>query len=239
MPRMNTLKFLCLCTMAAGFLAFAAPGAMAATIMVEGPEGAEVKIDGESYGRLPWDGPREIDEFASLVLVRLAGHHDYEFELNVQGPDDSAYVQATLLPVDRRTAAVSSLILAGLGQHYEGRPVWGWSFMAAQLAAATVALIAEDQFKNSRNDFERAQLAYDNAIAEDVFREQEALMADAWAEMEDAESLRDAALYGVAGIAILSAIEAWWSAGRLARPQIEFSSLGGERELRLGWGASF
>jgi hypothetical protein len=211
----------------------------AATVFVEGPAGASVEINGESFGELPWDEARELGQGPHFLRVRLSGHLDFESELSVSGDDDNAYVVAELLPLDRNIAAVSSLFLAGLGQHYQGRKIWGWGFMAAQLASVGVAVLAEDQFKSHRADFERAQLAYDNAISEPVFRAEAAKMAAAWTEMEDAETLRDIALYSAVGIAVVSAIEAWWSVGRAIEPLVDVSSVLSERQLRVGLGGSF
>jgi hypothetical protein len=236
---MNRIPFSIVAFAGACLLLPVSKAALAASVFVEGLPDAEVFVDGESMGRLPWDGPRELGEGPHLLRVSLLAHEDFEVELSASGEEDTAFVRAELLPLDRNLAGLSSLLLAGVGQHYEGRTMWGWGFMAAQLASATIALVAEDNFKSHRADFERAQLAYDNAIAEPTFREQSALMDAAWADMEDAQNVRNIALYSMAGIAVLSAVEAWWTVGRAVGPRVELTSFQGEQQLRVGLGGGF
>ena len=236
---MSRLVFVIAASAGACLLLLAPMAALAASVSVEGPPGAEVFVDGESFGRLPWDGPRELGPGPHALRVSLLAHQDYEIELSASEASDTAFVRAELLRLDRNLAGLSSLLLAGLGQHYEGRTLWGWGFMAAQLASTTIVLLAEDSFKSHRADFQRAQFAYDNAIAEPTFREQLDLMEAAWADMKDAEKIRDVALYSMIGIAVVSAVEAWWTVGRAVEPRIEMSSFQGGRQLRVGLGGRF
>lgn len=212
----------------------------AASLFVVGPEDATVQIDGDDFGRLPLSGAIELSEGLYVLRVSHPGYKSYETAVEFLSPDAEVFVEIELLPLEKRVAVVSSLFLAGTGQLYLGRAKLGWSFLTLQLAAVTWAIYAESQFEAASNDYQRATLDYADAIADEDIRAARAAMDSEWSDLESAENSRTAALWSIAGVAVVAALEAWWSFDRLVTPQFD-SHLNelGETEFRLGLRGGF
>lgn len=214
--------------------------AEAARLYVFGTDNATVTLDGDQVGRLPLEGPLDLESGLHLVRVSHAGYRSYETAVEILSPDSEQSVEVWLLPLERRVAVVSSLFLAGTGQLYLGREKTGWTFLALQLAAVSWAVYAENEFQAASTDFERAQREYQESVTDEEIRAARANMDAAWADVNDAEDPRTLALWSIVGVAVVSAAEAWWSYGSLVQP--EFGAVvepGGERFWQLGLRGEF
>lgn|GEM_PF-3261652 len=200
--------------LAIGLLVTAAgPGAgtaQAATLDVTGPAGAEVLIDGQSYGALPLDAPLELPVKQLMILqVRRGGYSTHEQQIYLNEPTTEMVVEIELLPLGRRTAMVSSAILAGSGQFYQGRMTAGWIQMGLQVAAWSSVVYGELTFQNRRDDYEDLNQKYQDALAPSEITRLRDERDTAWNELDDAKTWRNASLGAVALIAAYSVFDAW------------------------------
>lgn len=186
----------------------AAVTAPAATLDLTGPAGTAIKVNGLDLGTLPLARPLTLGPGAYLIEGELRGF--VSFAQTVRLTDDSDQV-ALHLRLDRRsrqTAWTSSVLYAGLGQFYLDKPVRGWFYVAAESAGLLTALAGELQRSNYRRDFLVLQDSYDSTINGDealYYREQ----ADqAYANMEDAEKLRNTGLLVALGAITVSVLDA-------------------------------
>jgi len=182
--------------------------AAAATLEVTGPAGASLVINGRALGFFPLDGPLDLPPGTYTITSELRGHIDYENILVL--PDDDAWQRLTvrLVPLSRRTAWSSNLLLAGLGQHYLGHHTRGWVYNAAEAGGLLVALLAELDRSNLRKDYLDIQDMYDSSInAQDILRfREEALQT--YSDMKDKEDTRNLALLVAGGAIVASVVDA-------------------------------
>ena len=179
--------------------------AFATTLEITGPRGASLEINGRDLGFFPLDGPLELEAGFYLIRSELPGHLAYVNELELLTDVTWQRLTVRLVPLSRKTAWTSNLLLAGLGQHYLGKPVRGYIYNAAEAGGLLVALFAELERSNLRKDYLELQDLYDESInAEEIARFREA--ADqAYSDMKDKEDLRNTGLI-VAGSAIVISI---------------------------------
>lgn len=185
-------------------LALAAP-ADAATLVIDGPAGAAVTLNGEAAGFFPLDGPLELSVGSYEIRSELPGYIPFTATVNLGW--DTAWQQVTvrLIPLSRRTAWSSNLLFAGLGQRYLGQKTRGWIYTAAEAGGLLVALGAEIQRSNSRQDYLKLKDNYDRAINADDIARYKAEAEQAYGDMKDKEDLRNTGLL-VAGSAILVSV---------------------------------
>ena len=205
----------------------------AAELQVTGTPAASIFIDGEPHGLLPMPSAIELEPGVHSIRVQARGYRSHIQQI-VLGDDESASLEIVLTTLHRSNAIGASLLLAGMGQVYEGRPWAGYLFLGAQLAAALTAILAEAQFKDHRDELARAQYAYDQAIRPeemDYWRQQ---TLEEYAKLEDVDTVRDTAVFLIAATAVVSALEAWWHF-----PGVELQASSGDGALRLGLGGEF
>jgi hypothetical protein len=102
-----------------------------------------------------------------------------------------------------------SLVLAGLGQRYEGRPRLGWALTAAEVGGLLTALAGELAVQNHRDDHELAMANYRDALLPADVAFYRAQAVDAWSAADDAGKLRDAAAAVAVGAVVIGVIDAW------------------------------
>lgn len=186
------------------------PDLSAATLLVTGPAGAEVLIDGAPSGTLPLPAPLVLPHGQVMILqVRLPGFVTHEQQVFLLGPTTDLTVNVQLLRMSKRTAVVSSLLLAGSGQFYQGRVNSGWIQMSLQVAAWGSALYGEYQFQNRRDTYEQLDQDYEEALAPSEIAELRDERDAAFSDVEDAKLWRNVSLGAVAAIALYSAFDAW------------------------------
>jgi hypothetical protein len=214
----------------------------AATLMVKGPRGTVVLLDGSQAGVLPLDAPIPLDPGTYSLRCELPGYSPHEEVVDVVDENDDLTITVSMLQKKRSTAALYSLVLAGLGQHYQGHHKRGWTLMGIQVAAVLAAVYGENQFKQHRSDFEDAYRLYQDSIdGTDIAGYRDEANA-AYAKMEDAERVRNTALWMAAATGVFAAVEAW-----IAHPQVVARTVdprvgplsSSDPTLQLGWRLGF
>lgn len=194
----------------AALLLCVAPRAGAATLEIIGPAGAEVVRDGRLIAVLPLSEPLELPHGQLVIIqVRKEGFSTHEEQIYLSTAETAMRIEVDLLSLNRTTAVVSSALLAGTGQFYQGRRKTGAIHLGLQLVAWGSVIYGEYQFKDKRDEFETLDQQYHEAlIADDIARIRED-RDTAWGEMEDAKTWRNASIGAVIAIAAWSAFDAW------------------------------
>ena len=186
-----------------------AAAAPAATLELAGPPGAVVSVNGLELGSLPLDGPLTLAPGTYVVEGELRGHLPYAGTVRLDDDADHARLLLRFDRLSRRTAWTSSVLYAGLGQFYLDKPLRGWVYAVAETGGLLTALAGELQRSNLRKDYVVLKDAYDTTInAGEAARLREAAR-DKYAEMEDAEAVRNAGLVVAAaaiGVSVLDAL---------------------------------
>lgn len=199
-----------LAPLCAALFSLLASAAGAATLDVNGPEGAEVVVDGTVLGTLPLAEPLELPHGRLLIVqVRRAGYitHEEQVYLNTAGTE--MVLEAELLGLSRRTAVVSSALLAGSGQFYQGRQKAGWIQLGLQLGAWTSVVLGELQFQDKRDEYLALDQQYHEAISPheiDLARQARDTARD---DLDVARTWRNVSLGVVVVLAAYSAFDAW------------------------------
>ncbi len=218
-----------------------ANGADAATLNVTGLPGSQIVIDGEVVGILPLTAPLELPHAQMMTLeVRRNGFISHEQQLWLPNPETEMNIAVDLLTLSRRTAVVSSSLLAGTGQFYQGRRTAGWIQMGMQLTAWGSVIAAELTFKDRRDEYEALDQQYKDALAPtEIVRLREEREAK-WDEMQDVKVWRNASIGAVVIIAAYSAFDAWRGHNRFyATVEPASASLDGSATMKAGLSWNF
>ncbi len=188
-------------------LTLAGPAA-GATLLLTGTPGAAVRLDGRELGTLPLDA-QDVAAGAHTLSATLKGMLPLDLEMRIDAEDAVVRHHLRLQPMSRRDAVSYSLLLAGLGQRYEGRPTLGWILTATEVGGLLTALAGELAVQNHRDDYDLAMANYREALLPDevaFYRDQ---ADDAWTAADDAGRLRDTAAAVAVGAVVVSVIDAW------------------------------
>ncbi|MFN2370417.1 MAG: hypothetical protein ABR506_04595 [Candidatus Krumholzibacteriia bacterium] len=207
-PRRPAARALACAAWILGWALAAALPATAATLDVSGPPGATLRVNGLDLGTLPLAGPLTLGAGTYLVEGDLAGCRPFARTVRL---DESSHAHLMLRfeRLSRRTAWTSSVLYAGLGQFYVGKPVRGWIYAAAETGGLLTALAGELQRSNLRKDYLVLKGSYDAAINANEVIEFRRLAGLKYAEMEDAEKVRDLGLIvalAAVGISVADAL---------------------------------
>ena len=220
--------------------------AHAARLDVRGPVGAEVLVDGEAVGTLPFDQWIRLETGEYDLEVRAPGYVVHQEVVKVTSPEDEIVLDLDLLPLSRWQAVGSSTVLAGLGQLYQRRPVTGWTMRALQITAWGALAATEAQYQSARDDYQEAVVAYEQAITAGQIRIAREDMEVAFDDVESKNDLRTYATVAVVAIGAWSVFDAWRAhSGFFAGPDVDapaFSSVGpagGMPAIRAGWKWTF
>lgn len=183
------------------------PGA--GLLELEGPPGAVVTLSGRELGTLPLPGPVPLTTGEHALTARCRGYVPFERALLIQEDGERMRLRLRMTTLSRRDAVLYSLALAGLGQHYVGRPLLGWTLTALEVGGVAAAIGGELAYTNHRSDYLVLYDAYRNAIGEEDLLAKRAAADKAWRDMENAESLRDTGLLVAAGAVVVSVLDAW------------------------------
>jgi hypothetical protein len=224
-------------------LALAGPAA-GATLVLTGTPGAAVRLDGRDLGTLPLDA---VTVAAGAHTLSASREGMLPLDVEVRIDDEEAVIRRhlRLLPMSRRDAVTYSLVLAGLGQRYEGRPLLGWVLTAAEAGGLLTALAGELALQNHRDDYDLAMANYREAMLPQDIAFYRAQAADAWAAADDAAGLRDTAAAVAVGAVVVSVLDAWLrfpsldaGAGPAPAPPPGFAAAGGPSSVtgfHVGW----
>jgi hypothetical protein len=186
----------------------AALPAGAATLVVDGPAGASVTINGEPVGFFPLDGPLVLSPGTYELSSDMPGYIPFSTTVVLQWDKDWQQVTVRLIPLSRRTAWSSNILFAGLGQHYMGAGTRGWIYNVAEAGGLLVALGAEIQRSNLRQDYLKLKDNYDEAINADDIARYKAEADQAYSDMKDKEDLRNTGLLVAGGAIVVSIVDA-------------------------------
>jgi hypothetical protein len=181
----------------------------AATVYLTGPAGATVRLDGRDLGTFPLEGPLALAPGTYSLHSTLRGFRSYEESLSVVDDRTELTWQIRMLPMRRRTALTSGLLLAGLGQHYLGRPRMGYLLNALELSGLVTALVGEFSYQNHHDDYVLLRADYRTAVTETNIARLRKAMDESYAQMADAERLRNLGLYVAGGAVIVGLLDAW------------------------------
>lgn len=191
--------------LAAGLLLLlSAPAADAATLEITGPPGATITVGGQTLGFLPLDGPLEIRPGRYEVTAELSGYQPFTRVVSVDSRQEAVVLHVRMQRLSRATAWRSNVLYAGLGHLYVGKKTRGIVYAAVETGGLLTAVVAELQRSNHRKDYLTLRSDYEAAVNADVVT---ALRAEAdakYAEMEDAESLRNTGLLVAAAAVVVS-----------------------------------
>ena len=174
-------------TVCAAICLLSASPSTAATLVLTGTPGAVVTLDGRALGALPLDGPLTLDEGRHLVTAVRRGMLDLRREVTLAA-GETARVHLRMTPLSRKDAALYSLLLAGLGQRYEGRRTLGWALTAVEVGGVLTALVSETSVQNHKDDYVLSQQEYRQAVDADEIERLRAEVEAAHADMQDAAS---------------------------------------------------
>lgn len=183
------------------------PGASAATVELAGPAGAEVFLNGDAVGFLPLAAPLDLPTGRHVLRCELYGHQTFEVTLHLVTDDDHKRIRARLMPLRRRTALAADLLLAGLGQHYSGQKMRGWLYSAVEAGGLLTALTGELRRSDYRKDYLLLLAEYGRQINADRIAEYKQLTLVAYADMEDAEQVRNTGLLIAGGAVVMSLLD--------------------------------
>lgn len=183
------------------------PSARAARLEVAGPAGAALEIDGRALGPLPLAGPLELEPGIYDLACRLQGHQPFRHELLFGASDEVIRLQIRLTPLSRKDALLYGSVLAGLGQHYVGRPRLGWALTVAELGGLATAVVGETSLRSRRDDYLVMYDAYGHALDEDDIAARKLAADEAYGKMKDAQALRDTGLIVAAGAVVVGLLD--------------------------------
>ena len=175
----------------------------AVTVYVIGLAGAELVINDRDRFTLPLAAPLRLAPGHHRLVCTHRGYMPYEETLTIVADDQIRYVQPRLIRYDRSTAWTSNLLFAGLGQHYLDQRSKGLFFNMAEATGLVTAIVGEARRNNSRDDYLLLMDRYNSAIDADEIARYQSQANAAYAQMEDAERLRNKGLQlAVAAIAV-------------------------------------
>lgn len=220
----------------AALVCLSATRSAAATLDVLGPVGAEVVVDGELQGTLPLPAPLELPHGQLLIVqVRQPGFVTHEEQVVLKTADTAQVMQVQLLPLSRRTAVISSALVAGTGQFYQGRFTAGWIQLTLQLGAWASVVYGELQFQDKRDEYLALDQEYREALAPTQIADAREARDAARDDLDSAKLWRNASIGAVVALAVWSAWDAWRGHDRFyAAVEPAEASLDGTPTLRAG-----
>jgi hypothetical protein len=139
------------------------------------------------------------------ITAELAGYREFTRILNVFDSDETATLHVRLQRLSRATAWRSNVLYAGLGHLYAGKRTRGIVYAAVETGGLLTATAGELRRSNLRKDYLTLLRDYDAAINADVITRLRGEADAKYAEMKDAQSLRNTGLI-VAGAAVLVSV---------------------------------
>jgi hypothetical protein len=218
-----------------------ASGSRAATLDVVGPAGAEVVIDGMVVGTLPLPAPLVLPHGQMLMLeVRRNGYITHDQQVWLETTETELSIDVDLLTLSRKTAVVSSSLLAGTGQFYQGRQTAGWIQMGLQLTVWGSVIVGELAFQDKRDEYETLDQEYQDALAPSEITRLRDERDASWNEMQDAKTWRNVSIGAVLIVAAYSAVDAWRGHSRFyATVEPPSASVDGSTTMKAGLSWTF
>ncbi len=186
-----------------------AGAAQAAILELTGPQGATVMVNGRLRGQFPLDHPLDLGPGDHTVQCTLAGHKDYRTTVHLADESDWQRLHVRMTPLSKKTAVLSNIVLAGLGQHYSENHTRGWIYNLAEAGGLLTAVVGEAGRVNERKDYLLLKARYDTAINPEDIAYYKEKSSQAYQNMTDKEDMRNMGLMVAGGAVLLSMIDAW------------------------------
>ena len=199
---------LCLVVAIVGLPAVALAQVQGGVVVTSAPPGAVVELVGQHvfHGVTPWRLDRGL---AGTYEVRAykAGYEEWDgYVLLSAARSDSIFIRLT-----RKTplgAGLRSAIVPGWGQYYTGQGVKGTMFLAAEAAALSVVLWANEKRDDAQSDYTEARLEYLAADQVDEMDRKFLKMKTAFDELHRWHEKRKQWSYAAAAIWLANVLDA-------------------------------
>jgi hypothetical protein len=187
----------------------------AATVQVAGPAGTRITVDGTAAGTLPLAGPLTLAPGTHELVGELPGMVPHRLQVQIERDDEWRQVAIRPLPYSRRTAVLSNVVLAGMGQRYLGHRGRGLIYTAVEAGGLLTALVSEIGRSNANDEYLLALDAYHQAINQDEVAAARLAAEAKRQDVQDAADRRDLGLMVAAGAVAVSMVDAWLSFGHV------------------------
>jgi hypothetical protein len=181
--------------------------AQAAILELTGPSGATVFVNGRARGFFPLEHPLDVGPGEHVVECQLDGHKNYRWVVRLVDETDWQHLHVRMTPLSKKTAVLSNVLWAGLGQHYTEKPVRGWLYGLAEAGGLLAAVVGETSRSNERKDYLILLDKYNSAINPEEIAYFKAKSDETYQSMLDNESMRDTGLLVAGGAVVLSILD--------------------------------
>lgn len=181
---------------------------LAATVHLSGPVGADVRLDGHRLGLLPMaslDLPLGVYE----IECRARGYENLSQSLVITDNDVTLHVRLRPNQIRRSRAIEGSLLYAGVGQRYMGARWRGWLYTVGETVGLLTALSGEIDRQNCKDEYTNAIRQYRQAVSPATIEKWHDKAEEAYADVADAEDVRNMGLMIAAGTWAVSLLDAW------------------------------
>jgi hypothetical protein len=183
--------------------------AAGATLQLVGPDNASVTLNGQDLGRFPLTSPLTLEPGQHELKCELKGYESYEENLLIEEDDDWTRVRVRMTPLKRRTAVLTNIVFAGIGQRYMGKNTKGWIFTGAELTGLVLAVYGELSYQNHHDNYKLSMDEYQRAVLEEDIALHRSLAEDAYSKAQSAHDIRDNGLYLALGAIAVSMLDAF------------------------------
>ncbi len=111
-------------------------------------------------------------------------------------------------PKTAAASTVRSLIVPGWGQIYKEQPGKGITAFAIAVAAGAGIYYTNRQTSSAVDNYEKAKLAYDHAVAPNQISASYRQMNDKWSEADRWKTTRNSLAIGLGGVWLLNVVDA-------------------------------
>ena len=214
--------------------------ASGATLQLVGPDNASVMLNDQDLGHFPLTTPLTVEPGQYEIKCELKGYEPYEENLLIEDDDDWSRIRVRMTPLKRRTAVLTNIVFAGIGQRYMGKNVKGWIFTGAELTGLALAVYGELTYQNHRDNYKLSLEEYQRAVLEEDINFHRAQAEDAYTKAQNSLDLRDNGLYLALGAIAVSMLDAWllFPKAETKPPSVPVGSLPGTLTRNLAFGNS-
>ena len=180
----------------------------AGTVINSDPPGAAITLDGE-YKISATTPCRLPDDVTGKFALRasMPGYESWKGDIVII-PGQANNFTLDLSAKTRVKAAIRSVFLPGWGQYYSGNKSSGFFLNTLTLGMGIGTIVAQFDFRNKRNDYDRAKLDLQNASTYDEIERLRQVVQDKNRDAYDAETARNTLFYITAGLWAYNVLDA-------------------------------
>lgn len=178
------------------------------TVINSDPPGAAITLNGEYKlsATTPCRLPDDINGKFALKAM-MPGYESWNGEIVII-PGQQNNFTLDLSPKTRFKAAFRSLFIPGWGQYYGGNRSRGYLINAVTLSVGIGTVFADFNYRNKRDDYERAKVDLQDATTYDDIIRLQRLVQDKNRDAYDAETARNTLFYVTAGMWTYNVLDA-------------------------------